>query len=46
VEQDPTSINFDPMTETVLGFLSDAARAAKEAIEKAIIAKGGEPGQI
>lgn len=46
VSQDPTSINFDPMTGAVVGLLSDAARAAQLVIERTMIAKGGEPHQI
>jgi hypothetical protein len=46
VEQDPTSLRFDESAGALLGIMSDAARVAKEAMERAIIAKGGEPGQI
>jgi hypothetical protein len=47
VEQDPTSISFDAATDSIVGILSDAARAAKEAMERALIAKGVEgPGQF
>jgi hypothetical protein len=46
VKQDPTSLigDFDAATGDLLGALSDAALAAKAAIERSIILKGGEPG--
>jgi hypothetical protein len=46
VKQDPTSHigGFDEGTGDLLGALSDAALAAKAAIERLIISKGGEPG--
>lgn len=46
VKQDPTTPigGFDEATGQLLGALSDAALAAKAAIERNIILKGGEPG--
>jgi hypothetical protein len=42
VDQDPTTVEFDPATGALLNALSDAARAAKLAIAQKIVAKGGE----
>lgn len=43
IKQDPTTISVDDQTGAVLGALSDAARAAKAAVERLIIKKGGGP---
>jgi len=44
VKQEPGSLGFDPATGALLGALSEAAKAARLAIDQKIILKGGEPG--
>jgi hypothetical protein len=42
IDQDPGDISVDQTTGEILGLLSDAARAARYAIARRIIQKGGE----
>ena len=42
IDQDPGDVSIDWQTGQILGALSDAARAARFAIEQRIIQKGGE----